>query len=75
MAAECGTTVRWKNESPQIVEAIQRLLTEGTSIDVRVRYLGVPGLPDFIDTIFQNGGKYTKLSQNYQRTIKYTKWP
>jgi len=32
-----STLVRWRNDSPQIVEAIQKLLTDGTSIDVRVR--------------------------------------
>jgi hypothetical protein len=31
------------------------------------------GLPDFIDTIYQNDGKYTKLPQHYQMALKYTK--
>jgi hypothetical protein len=35
----------------------------------------MPGLPDFLDTIYQNGGKYTKLSQHYQMAIKFTKVP
>jgi hypothetical protein len=34
-----------------------------------------PGLPDFFDKMYQNGGKYTKLPLNYQMAIKYTKWP
>jgi hypothetical protein len=33
------------------------------------------GLPDFLDAINQNGGKYTNLPQHYQMAIKYTKWP
>jgi hypothetical protein len=33
-----NTLVRWKNDSPLVVEAIQKLLTDGSSIDVRVRY-------------------------------------
>jgi hypothetical protein len=33
-------------------------------------------LPDFFDTIYQNGGKYTKLPQlyeMYQMAVKYSK--
>ncbi len=43
------TLVSWRNESPQVVEAIQKLLTDGTAIDVRVRlgYSGV-GVLNFI---------------------------
>ncbi len=33
-----NTLVRWRSESPLVVEAIQKLLTDGSSIDVRVRY-------------------------------------
>jgi hypothetical protein len=29
----------------------------------------------FLDTIYQNGGKYTKFKINYQLAVKYTKWP
>jgi hypothetical protein len=32
------------------------------------------GLPDFPYLIYQNGGKYTRLPQNYQMAINYTKW-
>ena len=32
-----SSLVRWRNKSPQLVEAVQRLLTDGTVIDVRVR--------------------------------------
>ena len=31
------SSLRWRNKSPQLVEAVQRLLTDGTVIDVRVR--------------------------------------
>jgi hypothetical protein len=41
-------------------------------MDVRV---SGAGLPDFLDTIYQNSEKYTKVAQHYQMTIKYTKWP
>jgi hypothetical protein len=33
------------------------------------------GLPDFPYTIYQNGGKYTKLPLDYQIAIQYNKWP
>jgi uncharacterized radical SAM superfamily Fe-S cluster-containing enzyme len=29
----------------------------------------------FLDTMYQNGEKYTKLSQHYKMTAKYTKRP
>jgi hypothetical protein len=32
------------------------------------------GCQIFIDTIYQNGGKCTRLPLNYQMTIKHTKW-
>jgi hypothetical protein len=40
-----------------------------------------PGLPDFLDTIYQNGEKYTKIPQHYvpnghkvyQMAVKYSK--
>jgi hypothetical protein len=31
------------------------------------------GCQIFLDTIYKNEGKYTKLPQHYQMTIKYTK--
>ena len=34
--------MRWRNKSPQLVEAVQRLLTDGTVIDVRVRLESQP---------------------------------
>jgi hypothetical protein len=27
----------------------------------------------FLDTIYKNGGKYTKLTPNYKMSMKYTK--
>jgi hypothetical protein len=33
-----------------------------------------PGLPDFLDIIYQKGEKYTILPLNYQMAIKYTNW-
>jgi hypothetical protein len=36
---------------------------------------GGQGCQIFLDTIYQNEGKYTKLPQHYQMAIKYTKWP
>jgi hypothetical protein len=33
------------------------------------------GCQIFLNLIYQNGGKYTKLPLNYQTVIKYTKWP
>jgi hypothetical protein len=33
------------------------------------------GCQIFLDTIYQNGEKYTKFPQHYQMAIKYTKWP
>jgi hypothetical protein len=35
----------------------------------------VLGCQIFLVTIYQNGGKYTKLTQNYQTPIECTKWP
>jgi hypothetical protein len=32
------------------------------------------GCQIFLDKIYQNGRKYTKLPLNYQMSIKYTKW-
>jgi hypothetical protein len=32
------------------------------------------GCQIFLNTILENGGKLTKWPQNYQITIKYTKW-
>jgi hypothetical protein len=31
------------------------------------------GCQIFLDTIYQNEGKYTKLQEHYQMTLKYTK--
>jgi hypothetical protein len=36
---------------------------------------GKQGCQIFLDTVYQNGGKYTKLPQHYQMAIKNTKWP
>jgi hypothetical protein len=36
--SQVNTLVKWRNESPLVVEAIQKLLTNGGSVDVRVRY-------------------------------------
>jgi hypothetical protein len=33
------------------------------------------GCQIFLETIYQNSGKCTRLALNYQMTIKYTKWP
>jgi hypothetical protein len=33
------------------------------------------GCQSFLDKIYQNGGKYTKMALNYQMAVKYSKWP
>jgi hypothetical protein len=33
------------------------------------------GCQIFLDTTYQNEGKYTKLLQHYSMAIKYIKWP
>jgi hypothetical protein len=33
------------------------------------------GCQIFLDTMYQNGGKYTKLLLTYQTAITYAKWP
>jgi hypothetical protein len=41
-------------------------------LTVRYSTACVAGLPDFFDTIYQNGGKYTTLSLIYKMAQKYT---
>jgi hypothetical protein len=33
------------------------------------------GCQIYLDTIYQNGGKFTKLPEHYQMVVRYTKWP
>jgi hypothetical protein len=33
------------------------------------------GCPILLDTIYQNGGKYTKIQPSHQMAIKCIKWP
>jgi hypothetical protein len=48
-----------------------------TSRDGDRPHLGGPhqGCQIFLDTIYQNGGKYTKLQKLYRMVTKYTKCP
>jgi hypothetical protein len=45
------------------------------AVDFYFMLCPLQGCQIFLDTIYQNGGNYTKLPLNFQMAIKCTKWP
>jgi hypothetical protein len=62
MVQKCGTTFR------------RRLTYKQNCRPPCCRNSPNQGCQIFLDTIYQNGEKYTKLPQHYQMAIKYYKW-
>jgi hypothetical protein len=57
-----------------VVNDLARLVSGKNQSENRIGRQALQGCQIFLNTIFQNGGKLTKLPLNYQMAITHYKW-